>query len=48
MRQLTSGDAIYVYGSAGRCDYTVRLCVRMDETVDKEILRKKDGLRLLP
>ena len=38
MRQLTSGDVIYVYGNTEECDYTVRLCVRMDENIDGKIL----------
>jgi NAD(P)-dependent dehydrogenase (short-subunit alcohol dehydrogenase family) len=36
MRQLTSGDVIYVYGNTAECDYTVRLCVRMDENIDEK------------
>lgn len=38
MRQLTSGDVIYVYGNLADCDYTVRLCVRMDESINGKIL----------
>lgn len=39
MRKLTTGDAIYVYGSAGKTDYTVRLSVRMDEKLDEAMLK---------
>ena len=38
MIRLTMGDALHVYGSVGRVSYSVRLCIRMDEKVDGEIL----------
>ena len=38
MIRLTTGDALHVYGSVGRVSYSVRLCIRMDEKVDGEIL----------
>lgn len=38
MVKITPGDAIHVYGSLGRVDYSVRLCVRMDDTIDAGIL----------
>ncbi|HAG70054.1 MAG TPA: hypothetical protein DCL38_08775 [Lachnospiraceae bacterium] len=48
MRKLTSGDAIHVYGNTAKSDYTVRLCIRMDENVDGKILEtalEKTGRR---
>ena len=39
MKELTTGDLMHVYGSFGnRSDYTVRLCVRLKDAVDGEML----------
>ena len=39
MKELTLGDAMHVYGSFGlKMDYTVRLCVRLKDEVDGEML----------
>ena len=39
MREVTTGDAMHVYGSFGLgMDYTVRLCVRMDDEINGEML----------
>ena len=39
MNRITAGDSLHLYGSIGREDYTVRLCIRLDEAVDGKILK---------
>lgn len=40
MKEITLGDIMHVYGSFGlHMDYTVRLCLRMADAVDGDILR---------
>ena len=40
MKDITLGDILHVYGSFGlQMDYTVRLCLRMADAVDGDILR---------
>ncbi|MCR5625788.1 MAG: hypothetical protein K6F99_00580 [Lachnospiraceae bacterium] len=39
MREISAGDMMHVYGSFGmKMDYTVRLCVRMKDEVNAEML----------
>ena len=39
MREITTGDAMHVYGSFGLVmDYTVRLCVRLSGGINGEML----------
>ena len=39
MKELTRGDVLHVYGSFGlNMDYTVRLCVRMKDGINGEML----------
>ncbi len=39
MKELTRGDVLHVYGSFGlKTDYTVRLCVRMKDMINGEML----------
>ena len=39
MKELTRGDVLHVYGSFGlNMDYTVRLCVRMKDEINGEML----------
>ena len=41
MREITTGDLMHVYGGFDRhVDYTVRLTVRMTESVDEDILTR--------
>ncbi|WP_026527682.1 hypothetical protein [Butyrivibrio sp. VCD2006] len=40
MRKITAGDVLHVYGSLGRIAYSVRLCIRMDELIDADILAR--------
>jgi len=39
MKEITAGDTMHVYGSFGlKMDYTVRLCIRMKDEVNAEML----------
>lgn len=38
MIRVTTGDALHLYGSVGRSNYSVRLCVRMDENINSEAI----------
>lgn len=38
MIRVTTGDALHLYGSVGRINYSVRLCVRMDENINSEAI----------
>ena len=38
MITVTAGDALHLYGSVGRGSYSVRLCIRIDENVDGNML----------
>ena len=44
MKELTRSDILHVYGSFGlNMDYTVRLCVRMKDEINGEMLCRKTG-----
>ncbi|MBE5970401.1 MAG: hypothetical protein E7242_09245 [Lachnospiraceae bacterium] len=36
--RITYGDCLHVYSNVGKMDYTVRLCLKLDENIDGQLL----------